>query len=106
MTISEKVPESITNYVIYGVSMNKYDGIGLSDIASSLNVFLPFFLSIDFPYSVKRNEVLLQDILIFNYLRRSQNVEVRITKDSKYQAIDLDKYGWTGKDSKNKLIRN
>ncbi|CAG9802375.1 unnamed protein product [Chironomus riparius] len=92
--ISETVPESITTYLIYGVSMSKYDGIGLSDNVPSVTIFLPFFLSVELPYSVKRNEVLLQDILVFNYLKKSQTVEVKVTKDAKFTAVDLTKYGW------------
>jgi CD109 antigen len=77
--------------------MSKYDGMGLPNNISSVSTFLPFFLSVDFPYSIKRNEVLVQDILIFNYLRKSQTVEVRITKDASFVAADLEKYGWKGK---------
>ncbi|KAL7028444.1 hypothetical protein ACKWTF_005838 [Chironomus riparius] len=93
-TITEKVPESITTYLIYGVSMSKYDGIGLSDNIPEVSIFLPFFLSIELPYSVKRNEVLIQDILIFNYLPRRQTVEVKITKNDGFEAVELENYGW------------
>lgn len=79
-----------------GVAMSKYDGIGLPDYLPSVTVFLPFFLSVELPYSVKRNEVLLQDIVIFNYLKMGQTVEVRVTKDAKFEAVDLDSYGWKG----------
>ena len=77
--------------------MSKYDGIGLSDNVPSVTIFLPFFLSVELPYSVKRNEVLLQDIIVFNYLKKSQTVEIKITKDAKFNAVDLTKYGWKGK---------
>ncbi|XP_070502465.1 CD109 antigen-like [Chironomus tepperi] len=102
-TITEKVPESITTYLIYGVSMSKYDGMGLSDNIPTVSIFLPFFLSVELPFSVKRNEVLVQDILIFNYLPRRQTVDVKITKSDLYQAVDLDKYGW--KDSKGYYVK-
>ena len=95
-TISVKVPESITTYLIYGVSMSKYDGIGLTDNIPSVTVFLPFFLSVELPYSVKRNEVLEQDIIIFNYLKRRQTVEVRIKKNAGF-THKLAKCGWRGK---------
>ena len=77
--------------------MSKYDGMGLSDNVPSVTIFLPFFLSVDFPYSIKRNEVLVQDIFIFNYLRKSQTVEVKITKDVSFEAVDFEKYGWKGR---------
>jgi len=78
--------------------MSKNDGMGLSDNIPSVSIFLPFFLSVDFPYSIKRNEVLVQDIFIFNYLKKSQTVEVRITRHGAgFEAVDLNKYGWKGK---------
>jgi len=97
-TITETVPESITTYLIYGVSMSKYDGMGLSDNVPSVTIFLPFFLSVEPPYSLKRHEVLVQDILIFNYLPRRQTVEVKITNNDGFEAVDLEKYGWKGKE--------
>ena len=78
--------------------MSKYDGIGLSDNVPSVTIFLPFFLSVELPYSVKRNEVLVQDIIVFNYLKKAQTVEVKVTKDAKFTAVDLTKYGWKGKE--------
>ena len=78
--------------------MSTQNGIGLSDNVPSVTVFLPFFLSVELPYSVKRNEVLVQDIIVFNYLKKVQAVDVRITKQSGYEAVDLDKYGWKGEE--------
>ena len=95
-TISETVPESITTYLIYGVSMSKYDGIGLTDNVPSVTIFLPVFISVELPYSVKRNEVLVQDIIVFNYLKKVQTVDIRIKKDAGFIAVDLTKYGWRG----------
>ncbi|KAL7028449.1 hypothetical protein ACKWTF_005840 [Chironomus riparius] len=92
--ISEKVPQSITTYLIYGVAMSTQNGMGLSDNVPSVTIFLPFFLSVELPYSVKRNEVLVQDIIVFNYLKKVQAVDIRITKQLGYEAVDLDKYGW------------
>ena len=76
--------------------MSKYDGIGLSDNIPEVTIFLPFFLSVELPYSVKRNEVLIQDIFVFNYLPRKQTVEVKVTKNDGFEAVDLEKYGWKG----------
>jgi len=76
--------------------MSKYDGIGLTDNIPSVTIFLPFFLSVELPYSVKRNEVLEQDIIIFNYLKRRQTVEVRIKKNAGF-THKVAKCGWRGK---------
>jgi len=76
--------------------MSKYDGIGLSDNVPSVTIFLPFFLSVELPYSVKRDEVLVQDIIVFNYLKKAQTVEIKIKKDAGFTVVDLAKYGWRG----------
>jgi len=72
------------------------NGIGLSDNVPSVTIFLPFFLSVELPYSIKRYEVLVQDITVFNYLKKIQAVDIKITKQLGYDAVDLVKYGWKG----------
>ena len=97
-TISENVTESITKYLLMGVSMSKYDGIGLCTDIASVTIFLNFFISMELPYSAKRKEQLLQDIVLFNFLKKPQQVVIKIKKDAKYTVgKDFADYGWQGK---------
>jgi CD109 antigen len=90
-----KVPDSITKYLFYSVSMNQKYGIGVTDIPSNITVFLPFFCVWDPPYSIKRNENMNLDITCFNSINQDQNVVVTITKNSNFEAIAFDAFGWT-----------
>ncbi|KAG5669928.1 hypothetical protein PVAND_000218 [Polypedilum vanderplanki] len=89
------VPDSITTYLVQGVSMNQNDGIGLQNKECSITPFLDFFISMDLPFSVKRGETLVQGFTVFNYLRGTQNVRITINKDSKFDFINPTKYGWS-----------
>lgn len=51
-------------------------GLGLTKEASKLNVFQPFFVTTNLPYSVKRGEVSAVPIVVFNYLETDQEVDV------------------------------
>jgi uncharacterized protein YfaS (alpha-2-macroglobulin family) len=76
VTLSQKVPDTITSWLITAFSLNKADGLGVSEHATTLKVFRPFFISTTLPYSVKRGEQLTLSIQIFNYLSSDQDVSV------------------------------
>lgn len=77
-TIHKKVPDTITSWVITGFSLDPINGLGLSKEPRNLQVFQPFFVSIDLPYSIKRGEVLSIPVGIFNYLDDEFDVEVTL----------------------------
>lgn len=91
-----KAPDSITSYILSGISMNAKHGLGLPDVKPKLTVFLPFFIDAALPNNMKRGEVLMQDILLFNYLI-TQNVVITIKRnDKQYEFLDPKLDGWTG----------
>ncbi|XP_035781241.1 CD109 antigen-like isoform X8 [Anopheles albimanus] len=67
-TLQKKVPDTITSWIITGFSVNPVYGLGLTQRPRKLNVFLPFFVSTNLPYSVKRGEVVAIPIVVFNYM--------------------------------------
>lgn len=91
------MPDSITSYVVQGVSMNQNDGMGLTVTEPKIQVFLPFFISMEFPYSIKRGEILIQTLVIHNYLDEDQHIDVSISKDLRFTMLDLTRYKWRGK---------
>lgn len=96
--ISVKVPESITSYIISGVTMNNRFGMGLPLTFPSVTVFLPFFIQFTLPFSIKRGEKLKQNILVFNFLSSDQTVTVSIKKnEAEFQLIDYELSGWQSK---------
>lgn len=89
-------PDSITSYILSGVSMNDDHGIGLPEIKPKLTVFLPFFIDAALPHHIKRGEVLMQDILMFNYLK-TQSVIITVKRNNKqYEFLDPKLDGWKG----------
>uniref|UniRef100_A0A182VDH6 TEP1-F n=1 Tax=Anopheles merus TaxID=30066 RepID=A0A182VDH6_ANOME len=54
----------------------KSHGLGLVDNPSKVNVFMPFFLSIDLPYSVKLGETIRIPVVVFNYMDEDQLADV------------------------------
>lgn len=77
--------------------MSDVYGMGLPDIKPLLSVYIPFFIQAVLPHHVKRGEVLKQDILIFNYLTKSQTVTVYVHRDdAQFEALKPEFDGWKG----------
>ena len=95
-SLKVKVPDSITSFVISGVSMNSHFGLGLPESYPKLTVFQPFFIQVSLPFSIKRGEKLNQDIFIFNFLEEKQVVTITIAKkDAEFELVDLGLDGWS-----------
>lgn len=77
-TIHKKVPDTITSWIITGFSLDPISGLGLTKESKSLQVFQPFFVSLNLPYSVKRGEVISIPVGVFNYLDDDFDVEVTL----------------------------
>lgn len=77
-TIQKTVPDTITSWVITGFSIDSVNGLGLTKKPEILEVFQPFFVSLNLPYSVKRGEVLTVPVVVFNYLDDDANTEVTL----------------------------
>lgn len=76
--------------------MNTKFGMGLSDIPANITSILPFFLTLELPFSIQRNETLILDIPLFNNINQNQDVVFSIPKTGKFNGVDLATYGWTG----------
>lgn len=69
------VPDTITEWIGNAVCLSKTDGLGVSRPAS-LIAFQPFFVSMNLPYSVKRQERLPVSVTVSNYQSRCMAVSV------------------------------
>lgn len=58
--------------------MDLINGLGLTKQPTNLQVFQPFFISLDVPYSVKRGEIVSIPIAVFNFLDSSLEVEITL----------------------------
>lgn len=90
------IPDSITKWIVTGISFNKISGLGLND-PFNFTVFMPFYVQFNLPYSVKRKEAVVLDVLLFNYLKTSQKVVLSLDKrDTEFSLIDPLKFNWKG----------
>ncbi|XP_055599437.1 thioester-containing protein 1 allele R1-like isoform X20 [Uranotaenia lowii] len=89
--ITKKVPDTITSWIITGFSVNPVYGLGLTQQPRKLNVFLPFFVSTNLPYSVKRGEVVAIPIVVFNYMDTDQFAEVTFhNTEQEFEFADVE----------------
>lgn len=87
---SRKVPSTITSWIISGFSLNPSTGIALTQQPSVFKVFMPFFVTTNLPYSIKRGEIVAIPISIFNYLQRDLLVEITLfNQDREFEFIEL-----------------
>jgi CD109 antigen len=70
------VPDTITSWQITGFSINKQNGLGITEKSSKVTVFKPFFVTTQLPYSVKRGEVLTISVQVMNYMTEEKKVQV------------------------------
>lgn len=96
LQVSAKVPDTLTSWVVSAVSLNPNFGLGLLDSYPSFTVFMPFFIQLNLPYSVKRGETLTLEILLHNYLATDLQAETTFYKsDTEFDVAYS--VGWTGR---------
>lgn len=90
-------PDQITTYVCSGVSIHDEAGLGLCEEKPELRVFMPFFIQANVPHHIKRDEVLEMQIVIQNYLNKTQTVNLTISRnDKEFEVLKPDFDGWKG----------
>ncbi|KAM7351079.1 uncharacterized protein ACRADG_004064 [Cochliomyia hominivorax] len=71
-----QIPDTITTWRITAFSNNDIKGFGIVNEPTDITTILPFFITLNLPYSVKRGEIVAITILVFNYLHESLDTEV------------------------------
>lgn len=87
VVIHKKVPDTITSWVVTAFAVNSITGFGMTKSPAHLNVFKSFFVSINLPYSIKREEIVAIPIVIFNYM--DQDATVDVTLDNAEQEFEF-----------------
>lgn len=67
-SITTKIPDSITTWLITGFSLNKGFGFALAE-PQELIVSKEFFVELNLPYSLRFGEILKLEVIVFNFLR-------------------------------------
>lgn len=89
-TLQRNVPDTITSWAISAFSIDPMTGLGLTKIPRQLEVFQPFFVSLNLPYSIKRGEILSIPVAIFNYMGNDVDAEITMhNNDTDFDFIDF-----------------
>jgi hypothetical protein len=72
-----KVPDSLTTWQLSAFSLHKDDGFSMIQ-SQELVVKNELFMVMNLPYSIRYKEVLRVDILVYNYVRPSQKLNVNV----------------------------
>lgn len=86
-TLNEKAPDTITSWYLTGFATNNEYGLGVTEDKMVFKVFKKFFISLNLPYSIKRGEAVLIQIVVFNYLPR--DVTTTVTLDNSLKQFEF-----------------
>ena len=75
-----KIPDTITGWVGSAFGLSAEKGLGFSNEVN-FKTFLPFFISLDLPYSGTVGERVSIKIRVFNYLNKDTTATVKITSN-------------------------
>ncbi|OQR78344.1 CD109 antigen-like [Tropilaelaps mercedesae] len=78
--ISEVIPDTITSWVITAFAMDQATGLGIAPSPAKITTFRPFFVTVSLPYSVKRDESIAIQCVVFNY--GNKPIEADVTLDN------------------------
>ncbi|XP_056388274.1 ovostatin-like [Hyla sarda] len=84
--LSQKVPDSITEWKGSMICTSEKNGFGMSKGPSKFTTFLPFFVEMSLPYSFIRGETLVLSASVSNYLVQCVKVQVTLLSSINYSA--------------------
>lgn len=85
--IYDTIPDTITTYHISGFALSPTRGLGVVNQPVSVIVKKKFYLVANLPYSIKRGEVALIQVIIFNFL--DNDISTDVTLFGKRDEIEL-----------------
>ncbi|KAI9585832.1 hypothetical protein GQX74_001679 [Glossina fuscipes] len=89
-TVTKSIPDTITSWVITAFAVNEKTGLGMTEKPFKINVFQPFFIDVNLPYSVKRGEVIAIPVIIFNYMDKTLDAEITMDNtDKEYDFTEV-----------------
>ena len=77
LSLNVTVPDTITTWIADAFAMSNTAAFGMTDVASRLVAFKPFFVSLSLPYSVVRREEVEIIATVFNYYYENLKVKVK-----------------------------
>ncbi|KFM56606.1 Pregnancy zone protein, partial [Stegodyphus mimosarum] len=81
--MKRQLPHTITEWIGEAVCINSKNGLGFSE-KSSITAFQPFFVSLQLPYSVVRDETVPIIVSVFNYLTECLPIKISLEPSEDY----------------------
>lgn len=82
-------PDSITTYQVSGFALSPTLGLGVIKQPIEFIVRQPFYLVANLPYSIKRGEVALIQVTIFNFLGNTVTTDVTLfNKNNEVEFVE------------------
>lgn len=89
MTIESVVPDTVTGWMVDGFALSPSLGLGVMKQPRVFTVNQPFYLIADLPYSVKRGEVVVIQVTVFNFLGTTLTSDVTLfNKNDEIEFVD------------------
>uniref|UniRef100_A0A8U7NXK2 CD109 molecule n=1 Tax=Corvus moneduloides TaxID=1196302 RepID=A0A8U7NXK2_CORMO len=86
-TMDAIVPDTITSWVASAFVISENGGLGVTAAPVELEVFQPFFIFLNLPYSIIRGEQFILEVNIFNYLKEEAEVTVILDMNDAFEII-------------------
>ncbi|XP_044278097.1 CD109 antigen isoform X1 [Varanus komodoensis] len=86
-TVNVTVPDTITSWVASAFIISENLGLGVMEVPLELEVFQPFFVSLNLPPSVTRGEAFILEVSIFNYLKESTEATVTLDTSDTFEIL-------------------
>ncbi|XP_053693028.1 thioester-containing protein 1 allele R1-like [Sabethes cyaneus] len=77
-SFNDTVPDTITSWTVSGFALSPTLGLGIIKQPRTFVVKQPFYIVINLPYSIKRDEVTLIQVTIFNFLGNTVTTDVTL----------------------------
>ncbi|XP_076470228.1 CD109 antigen-like isoform X3 [Babylonia areolata] len=87
LSMTRKLPDSITSWVISAFAVQDNEEIAVTDDPYELAAFNPFFLDLNLPYSIRRYERFLMRTTVFNYMSSRMETIVTLKQGEGYEII-------------------
>lgn len=94
MTIESVVPDTVTSWMVDGFALSPTLGLGVMKQPRVFTVNQPFYIIADLPYSIKRDEVVVIQVTVFNFLGITLTSDVTLfNKNDEIEFVDYyDRY--------------
>ncbi|KAL1399605.1 hypothetical protein pipiens_008079 [Culex pipiens pipiens] len=89
MTIESVVPDTVTSWLVTGFALSPTLGLGIINQPRVFTVDQPFYIVANLPYSIKRDEVAVIRVTVFNFLGSPLTTSVTLfNKNNEFEFVE------------------